>query len=182
MRSLWSSPSPRSLTLRTLGVMAAAAMVFLACGTSSTANSGTTTGGSGGTSTSAPKHFKVGDQVKVGSTYVVTVNSVKTSAGDDISKPKAGNTFLVVDVTLKNVSSAEQNVSSLLSFDLKDGTGQKYTETIVTGATPPDGKIEPGDQLRGQLPYEVPASQHAFAFSFQADITSSGQTIWDLSI
>ncbi|MGZ3638569.1 MAG: hypothetical protein ACXVCX_12110, partial [Ktedonobacterales bacterium] len=59
-----------------LGVVVLAAVVFLACGSGS-ANTGTTT--TGGTSSSGAKHFKVGDQVKVGDTYVVTVNSVKTS-------------------------------------------------------------------------------------------------------
>jgi hypothetical protein len=51
---------------------------------------------------SQQQYFKVGDQVKVGDTFVVTVNSVKTSKGDQFTKPKTGNTFLVVDVTIKN--------------------------------------------------------------------------------
>jgi Domain of unknown function (DUF4352) len=112
----------------------------------------------------------------------VTVNSVKTSKGDQFTKPKSGNTFLVVDVTIRNASKDEQNVSSLLSFNLKDSAGQKYTETIHSDLTPPDGKIEAGGLLKGQMPYAAPSSQHDFVFSFQADITSSGQTIWDLHI
>jgi hypothetical protein len=124
----------------------------------------------------------VGDQVKVGDTFVVTVSSVKTSKGDEFTKPKSGDTFLVVDVTVKNASKQEQNVSGLLNFDIKDSAGHKYTETILSGVTPPDGKVEAGGLLKGQLPYEVPTSHHDFTFSFQADITSSGQTIWDLHV
>ena len=112
----------------------------------------------------------------------MTVNSAKTSNRDDITQPKSGDTFVIMDVTIKNVSNQEQNISSLLQFNMKDSTGQVYTETIVDGATPPDGKIEPGDVLRGQLAYEVPTSQHSFTFSFEADITSSGQTIWDVTV
>jgi hypothetical protein len=70
----------------------------------------------------------------------------------------------------------------LLSFNLKDSAGQKYTETILSDLTPPDGKIEAGGLLKGQMPYETPSSQHDFVFSFQADITSSAQTIWDLHV
>ncbi len=163
-------------------VVVLAAVVFLACG-SGTANAGTTTtGGSGNTSSSGPQHFKVGDQVKVGDTYVVTVNSVKTSKGDDISQPKSGNTFLIVDVSIKNVSTKEQNLSSILQFTLKDSTGQKYDETILVGATPPDGKLSAGDIVKGQIVYEVSAAQHDFTLAFVADITSSGQTVWDLKI
>lgn len=171
----------RTRILGSLALVAIAAAVMLACGSGTAANSGSTTNGSTSASSSS-KHFKAGDQVKVGNTYVVTVNSAKISQGDDVFQPKSGNTFLIVDVSLKNVSSQEQNVSSLLMFTLKDATGQQYNETVTDGATPPDGKVEAGDTLRGQLSYEVPQAQHSFTLAFQADITSSGQTIWDLSV
>lgn len=176
--------SPRGARTRivgTLALVAIAAAVMLACGGGASANSGSTTSG-GSSASNSSKHFKVGDQVKVGNTYVVTVNSVKTSQGDDITQPQSGNTFLIVDVTLKNISNQEQDVSSLLMFTLKDITGQKYDETIVDGTTSPDGKLEAGDVLRGQIAYEVPKAQHNFTLAFEADITSGGQSIWDVSI
>ncbi|HEX5442129.1 MAG TPA: DUF4352 domain-containing protein [Ktedonobacterales bacterium] len=166
-----------------LGILA---LVIMACGSSS-ANAGTSVGTSGnstttGGSSNSNKHFKVGDQVKVGDTFIVTINSFKTNKGDEFFKPKSGNKFVVVDVTLKNVGSDEQDISSLLQFTLKDSTGQKYNETILSNVTPPDGKLAAGDILKGQIPYEVAASQHDFTFAFEADIISSGQTIWDLHI
>jgi F0F1-type ATP synthase membrane subunit c/vacuolar-type H+-ATPase subunit K len=176
-----TSKAPRFTSLAAIGALMALALAILACG-GGDANSGSTTTGGNSTGSSQQQHFKVGDQVKVGDTFIVTVNSVKTSNGDQFIKPKSGNTFLVVDVTIKNASKSEQNISSLLNFEIKDGAGQKYTETILTDVTPPDGKIEAGGLLKGQLPYEVPSSQHDFVFSFQADITSSGQSIWDLHI
>ncbi len=136
----------------------------------------------GSSTTSSNQHHKVGDTVAASDAFTVTVNSVKTSTGDDFFKPDAGNTFVVVDVTIKNTSSKEQEVSSLLQFSLKDSTGQQYSETITTEGTPPDGKIEAGDQLKGQITYEVPKSQHDFALAFEADILSEGQTIWDLHV
>ena len=163
-----------------LGVLA---LVIMACGGSS-ANAGTSVGTSGNNSSSSnsSKHFKVGDQVKVGDTFIATVNSFKTNPGDDIFKPKSGNKFVVVDVTLKNVGSKEQDISSLLQFTLKDATGQKYDETIISNVTPPDGKLAAGDIIKGQIAYEVAASQHDFTFAFEADIISSGQTVWDLHV
>ena len=135
------------------------------------------------TPTAAPaaQHFKVGQTVKVGDTWEVTVNSVKTSQGGDFDQPKAGNTYLLVNVSLKNVSSQEQTVSSLLMFKLRDSTGQDYNETITTGASAPDGKVEAGSPLRGTLAYEVPTSVHSFTLAFEADMLSSGQTIWDIA-
>ncbi len=87
---------------------------------------------------------------------------------------------MIVDVTIKNSSSTEQTVSSLISFTLKDGTGQKYTETILSSTTPPDGKIEAGGVLRGQIAYEVPKAQHDYIFGFEPDVFGSGQYLWDL--
>lgn len=154
------------------------ALAILACGEA--ANNGSLTTGATGANTPTTQHFKTGDQVKVGDTFVVTVNSVKASTGSAYDKPTSGNTFLIVDLTLKNVSKGEQNVSSALSFAFKDSSGQTYDETFVTNAKPPDGKIEAGGLLRGQLAYEVPKTQHDFTLAFQADIVSGGQTIWDL--
>lgn len=175
------------MLLPLLSLLGILALVIMACGSSS-ANTGTsvgnnsatptaTSGGSGGSN-----HFKVGDQVKVGSTYIVTVNSFKTNPGDDIFKPKSGNIFVVVDTTFKNVSSQEQDLSTLLLCGLKDSTGQKYTETIISGVTPPDGKLAAGDVVKGQIVYEVPTSQHNFTFTFQENFTSDALTLWDLHV
>jgi hypothetical protein len=141
-------------------------------------------GASGQTSTSKQnQHFKVGDQVKVGSTYLVTINSFKVvTSQNQFEQPKAGNKYIAIDLTVKNTSSAEQIFSSLINCSFRDASGQQYTETFVDGYTAPDGKIESGAQIKGQLIYEVPSGTSGFTFAFVADITSSGQVIWDLTV
>jgi predicted RecA/RadA family phage recombinase len=128
-------------------------------------------------------HFKVGQVVKVGDTWQVTVNSVKTSQGDDMDKPQKGQ-YLLLDVSVKNISSQEQNISSLANFKLTDDTGISYTEAITAlgNPNPPDGKVEAGSPLRGTFTYDVPTSVKKFTFSFEPDIMSSGQTIWDINV
>lgn len=154
---------------------------IMACGSSSDNTGSITTGAS--TSSSSAKHFKVGDQVKIGDTWVVTVNSAKLHGATEFDQPKSGDTYLVIDASFKNVSSEEQELSSLLQMSLKDATGQKYTETIATFAkSTPDGKVAAGDILRGQLAFEVPKAQKSFTFAFESDIASSGQTIWDIKV
>lgn len=155
---------------------------LLACGSSSD-NTGTAT--TPGATTAPAKHFKVGDTVKVGDTWQITVNGVQALTNDgDFNKPqKADDVFLAVDVTVKNISSSEQNISSALNFSLKGADGTKYNQTILTSQpAAPDGKVEAGDQDKGDLAYEVPASVKSFVLSFQADIVSSGETQWDLSV
>jgi len=166
-------------TWSVIASLVALALVMLACGGGG--NSGSADNGSSSPAASS-QHFKVGQQVKVGDTFDVTVNSVTKNAGSDLDQPGSGNVYLIVDVTLKNISSAEQDVSSLVQFTLQDATGQKYDETITTFTTPPDGKVEAGALLRGKIAYPVPSAQHKFTLAFEADITSTGQTTWDLSI
>lgn len=175
-----SEPSKVRLSLIT-GIMIVAALLVLACGGSSAANSGAVVTGTVPLPSVTPlPHFKVGQQVKVGTTWIVTVNGVTTSDGDAIFAPAEGATYLVINVTLQNISAQEQAVSSFFQFSLKDQTGQQYNEAIVDFAHAPDGKVEPGDMLRGNFVYQVPTSLHQFTFAFQADITRPGQTLWDI--
>lgn len=156
---------------------------LLACGESSNAGSLSSTSNNT-TQASAAQHFKVGDVVKVGDTWQVTVNTVKTSHGDDIIKPGSGNIFVIINVTVKNISGKEQDISSLLNFTYKAADGTKGKESVLTtGVSPaPDGKVEAGDTDKGDLVYEVPAAQKTGTLSFQADLISDGETVWDIKL
>lgn len=156
---------------------------LLACGGSDT-NTGTAAGNTQtkDTPVPAPKHFKVGQKVKIGDVFEQVVNSVKISNGDDMNQPKSGMHYLLVDVSLTNVSQKEQNISSLAMWDLRDSSGQQYTEAITSFSKPPDGKLEAGAPLRGVIAYEVPTLEKKFTLSFQADMLASGQTVWDITV
>lgn len=155
---------------------------LIACGDAASNSGAVVTG----TATSAPaaQHFKIGQVVKVGDTWAVTVNSIKKSQGDEFSKPGNGNMFLVVNVTVHNISAKEQDISSVVNFKLKDSEGtEAQIGILTTGTSPaPDGKVAAGDKDKGDLVYEVSASQKSFTLAFESDILSSGQTIWDLSV
>ncbi len=124
----------------------------------------------------------IGEPVVVNSTWTITVNGVKTNAGDAFSMPAAGNTFLVVDMTVKNTSTRFQDMSSGIQLVLRDSAGQLYRESITDFATPPDGSIKYGAFLRGQLAYEIPATARAFFYYFQADAGGTDLTEWALSV
>src|SRR5947207_15816987 len=104
---------------------------LLACG-ESTNNTGTTNGKNTPAATPAA-HFKVGDNVTVGSIWKATVNSITTNPGDDFSKPQKG-AFVVINISLTNVSNAEQNISSLLNFNFTGPDGTEYTEAYINSA------------------------------------------------
>jgi hypothetical protein len=166
----------------------ASLLVLLACGES--ANVGTTVasgGTSSGASTTATSkvqaHFKVGDVVKIGD-WQVTVNGIKSSPGADYDTPKAGNVYIIVDATYQNISAKAQTLSTGLQVELKDSTGQKYSETFVSAvaSSPPDGNVNAGDKARGQVVWEVPTTMKQFNFSFQSDAFSSGASVWDIAL
>jgi len=113
----------------------------------------------------------------------MTLNSVKTSYGGSYDSLKAGNIFLIIDVTVYNGSGNPQIVSSGANFKLNDSTGQGYNETIIEGAKPPDDTaLRDGAKLRGQLVYEVPKTMKNFTLTYQSELESTDQATWDISL
>lgn len=153
-----------------------------AVGVTPTTGGNTPTSGTTPTTGTTTGNAKVGQTVQAGPDYAVTVNSVKTNTGDSVFSPKAGNIYMVIDVTVKNTSTSSQDVSSLINFELQDSTGQKYTETFTDIGTPPDQTgLQPNALIRGQLVYEVPTSMHQFTFSY-VDLLGSGTlATWNLT-
>lgn len=150
--------------------------------TKSGANTGTATNGNATGTVSTDQHFRVGQQITV-SNWLITLNSAKTSAGSQFLQPKAGDVYLIFTISMKNTSNQAQTVSTLLQFTLQDASGQKYDETIYPDAgTTLDGTVRANSPLKGVIVYEVPKNLHSFTLAFTADITASGQTVWDVSV
>lgn len=154
----------------------------------SSANSGaavnTATATTGNTQPATQSDFKVGQVVSVANTWQVTVLSAKTSAGGQYNTLQhAGDLYLVVTISVKNISSQNQEMSSALLWNLQDPTGQKYDITIDpdAGATL-DGTVSVGRLLKGVIAYEIPKSIKNFTLTFQSDITSTDQSIWDITV
>ena len=127
-------------------------------------------------------HHQVGDTIST-ARWRVTINSANTYAGNAnlFEVPAAGDTFLVIEGTFKNLSSTAQTLSTLQFFALQDVQGNIYTEAFFNSLTPPDGAVLAGDTARGKWGYEVPASLHSFLLLYSDD---AGQTtsIWEISI
>jgi len=123
----------------------------------------------------------IGKPVVVNADWTVTLNKVSTSTGTEFDTPKAGNIFLVVNVTLQSTSGSTQNASSLGQWSLKDSTGQTYNQDITFGGAP-DGTVAAGGKIRGSIAYEVPKSQHSFILQFVPDIGSTDLAEWNVKI
>lgn len=170
------------LVLGCVGLVAIAAQSGQS-GTQPQATKAGNTPASGNTpaATQVPAGNTIGKPVVVNATWTVTLNRVSTSTGTEFDMPKAGNIFLVVNVTLQNTSGSTQNASTLGQWSLKDESGQTYTQDISYGSGP-DGTVAAGGKIRGNIAYEVPKSVHTFTLQFVADIGSTDLAEWTVHI
>jgi hypothetical protein len=124
-------------------------------------------------------HYQVGQTLQIDGTWQVAITTVHTSSGDQYTKPKPGNTFLLIEIAMKNISSQQLTASSLIQYTLRDTTEQTYSETPLSNMPSPDGTVQAGADLKGTLVYEVPATIHTYTLSF---ISSVGRppVIWDV--
>lgn len=130
-----------------------------------------------------PKAFKIGESIDAGA-VTLTVNGVTSPPGDEFTKPDAGNKFLLVDLSFTNKSQQSAHISSILQMSLKDGTGQAYKSdlkamTMSPGASP-EGELAPGETIRGQLGFQVPANATGMQFVYDASLFGSGKVFVEL--
>jgi hypothetical protein len=130
------------------------------------------------TPTPKPQHFKLGQTVKIGTTWTITIRSVRR-VQDEV---EANINYLVFNLAIRNISSSEQTFSSL-SFTLRDQEGQAMDFGIISGVKQsPSGKVESGDPLSGDLVFAVHrAKQQTFSLSYEENVVAPGQTIWDIT-
>ena len=124
--------------------------------------------------------FKVGE-TDSNTVWSMRLNSVNTSTGDQAYPPDAGTIYLVADVTIGNLLSYSQDVSSRLSFQVQDSAGQTYDEAYTDIGADPNGSIQPGSVLHGQIVFEVPKTMHDFTLQFQENGDGSTGT-WAFTI
>ncbi len=126
----------------------------------------------------AQQTYNIGDVIAMGTTNI-TVNQVLYPAGDQFNTPNAGNKFLVVDITIENKGATAISVSTFLQMSIKDASSQKYDvdfmASVASGGSSPDGEIAPGETLRGQVGFQVPANATGLVFAFDADVWGTGK-------
>jgi uncharacterized protein DUF4352 len=110
----------------------------------------------------------VGERVESNG-IALTVNSVSAvESVNEFSKPKEGNVFLVVDVTIESVDKDPANYNPLY-FRVKDADGFEYSYNFTApDPTLKSGELSPGDKARGNVAFEVPADAKGLVLSYKA--------------
>ncbi|MCD6425494.1 MAG: DUF4352 domain-containing protein [Anaerolineales bacterium] len=122
--------------------------------------------------------FAVGEQIEI-SGLVIQVLGVSYPSGTDLIKPKEGYKFVSVDVQVENQGESVQEITSIVQMYLKDNTGEKYTfhlgaQSIIDSGLP-DDELQPGERIRGQIGFQVPADSEGLIFVFDAEVFGFGK-------
>jgi len=124
--------------------------------------------------------FKVGETVKMGD-LEFTVNGIRTDEGGDFNKPEEGNTFLIIDATIKNTGQDSSALSSLMMFKLYDLDFYEKDMAIfadIKGNL--DGELGAGRTMRGEVAFEVGKNETEWEFIFEPNVFGFGQVIYEL--
>ncbi len=98
---------------------------------------------------------KVGDRVEANGMALTVMKVSKVDKISDFQKAKAGNTFVVAEVVIENVS-AEKAPYNPLYFKVKDADGFEYNAGISSGEQAlQSGNLAKGEKVRGNVAFEV---------------------------
>lgn len=183
----WSGKRNPRRTIRVAAGLVMTAVALVASVASSEENQATRANegdGSNDGGGASPEEFDVGDIVDLGE-WRIQVHGFTDPYTEDnqFVSPAEGNRWVAVDAEVTNNSDAPEIVSSLLCFELLDGSNQAYTATITGGEAvqAPDGEVAPGESRRGTLVYELPTGVSDLRLSFKCDLLSTGSAVIRLS-
>lgn len=121
------------------------------------------------TPTAQPQNtvYKVGDSIKLGNNKL-TVNEVVKSQGSEYDKPKSGNEYVIVKVTVENAG--DSNISyNPYDFKVQNSQGQLTDQaiTIINQDTAlPSGELVPGGKVTGTIAFEEPKDDPALQLQY----------------
>lgn len=114
-----------------------------------------------------PSSFQVGDIIETSSLRVVLTSAAYADG------------MIKANFSLENTGAEVAAVSSVMSFSAKDSEGTLLDQEIFDCGASLDGKILPGDLLRGDVCYKM-ASPGPFNLYFEAELFSSETVVWKL--
>lgn len=128
-----------------------------------------------------PEFFKIGETA-VTKKVKATITEMEKSEGDEFNKPADGHEFVLLHMTIENVSDQEIVVSSMLNFNayVDDNAINENLAAQISkdGAKTMDGTIAAGKKLTGTLAYEVPKGWQKLEIHFKPDQFSDTTIKW----
>lgn len=129
-----------------------------------------------------PEFFKLGETVETRK-IKATITELKKSEGDEFNKPEEGNEFVLLKMTIENISEDQElTISSMLSFSayVDDEALDESFSAILEGDKTMDGTIAPGKKLSGTLAYEVPKDWKEIEIHFEPEAWRDIKIKWKI--
>lgn len=125
-----------------------------------------------------PTLYKVGQKVQVGTTWEMSIDQVKTAGSNQYISLPDDEQFIIISVTITNISKQEQNYVD--GFLLRSDDGYTMKPSYYTDTNPkPEGSVEPGKSLRGDMVYAIPIKTKKYTYRFDS---YAGSAIWTVII
>ena len=118
--------------------------------------------------------YSVGEEVKLKDNILI-VNSVEKSSGSEWDKPKEGNEFVIVNVTIKNGGSSEITYNPF-DFEMQNSNGQITSQaftTINSDTSLSSGSLAAGGQVNGTIAFEQPVGDSGLVLKYKANMFSN---------
>lgn len=118
--------------------------------------------------------YSVGEEVKSGDNILI-INSVEKSNGSEWDKPKDGNEFVIVSVTIKNGGSSEISYNPF-DFKMQNSQGQITDQaftTINNDTSLSSGKLAAGGSVSGSIAFEQPTGDSGLVLKYKSNIFSN---------
>jgi hypothetical protein len=158
----------------------------LACGsgtgTATTQPAATTAAQAAATTQPAPTaqpatEGNVGDRIEANGIALTVTKVDKADSLGQFQKAKDGDTFVVAEVVIENVSQDKAPYNPLY-FKVKDGDGYEYNATISTADNSlKSGELAKGDKARGTVAVEVKKDSKDLVLAYQPIVIGSSAPI-----
>jgi hypothetical protein len=103
------------------------------------------------------------------------------SADTGLLPPSEGNEYLILSFQLENTTADPVVVSTLLQFELQDGTGAEFPVALFAEvSTSLDAEVPAGETLEGEVAFEVPAGGGTYTVAY-SDFFSDTPLQWAVS-
>ena len=131
-----------------------------------------------------PESFKIGDQVKMGSS-IITVNKIEYSQGGQYNKPVEGNEWINLNVTIENTGSSQQYVTTLGQMFIRDANKNSYQVTVTdkyleNPSLGLDGQIIANSKRTGWVGFEIPKTSTGLQFQYNASMFGGKEVLINL--
>lgn len=124
--------------------------------------------------------YAVGETATMGD-LAHTLHGARFSRGNEYSTPANGTQWLVLDIEITNNGDEPTTVSSAMMWTLNDPDNRSVAMTIAGDERGTlDGQLGPGRSMRGEITYEVDASQERWELLFSPEVFDFGQAIYEI--